>query len=61
MYCVTLPKVSATNQSRSPESDFEILVLEFRSYIMLSSYLMVDRGREAKISLALYRALCHSS
>uniref|UniRef100_A0A8C0U9Q2 Cell cycle regulator of NHEJ n=1 Tax=Cyanistes caeruleus TaxID=156563 RepID=A0A8C0U9Q2_CYACU len=36
---------------------FEILVLEFRSYITSSSYLMVDRGREAKTSLALYRAL----
>lgn len=43
------------------ESDFEILVLKFRSYIMPSRYLMVDRGREARTSLALYRALCHWS
>lgn len=38
--CILLPchTYLATNQSRKPESDFEMLVLEFRSYVMPSSW-----------------------
>lgn len=43
------------------ESDFEILVLEFRSYIMPSRVPDGGLGRESRTSLALYRALCHWS
>lgn len=38
--CILLPchMYLATNQSRNPESDFEMLMLEFRSYVMPSSW-----------------------
>lgn len=44
--CLDVLCYLATNQSRNLSQTLKYSVLEFRSYIMPSRYLMVERGRE---------------